>query len=206
MTQVRAYRGVAPADRVAARREALLQAGLDCLHSDGLVGLTVRSICARSRLTARYFYESFSDREALLAALVDAICADVAGHALDAIAEAGDELDDKIRAAVTSALAVLAEDPRKATVFLIAAAGTDSLQQQREEWMTQYVQLVMANLPPISERTLGGRRAAKAAALFVMGGTTELLRAVLTGSLTESLDDATEQLTALWQAVLLPKE
>ena len=61
MSQPRSYRGIGADERVAARRAALVEAGLDCLHDDGLSGASVRSICARARLTPRYFYESFAD-------------------------------------------------------------------------------------------------------------------------------------------------
>ena len=202
MTEARAYRGVALADRVAQRREALISAGLDCLHADGLAALSVRAVCARARLTARYFYESFAGLDALLVAVVDSVCADVAGHALGAIAEAGEGLEQQVRAAVTSAVAVLSEDPRKASAFLLASAGPAVLHDKREEWLTEFVALVLANLPMQREPSLEARRAARGAALFVMGGTTELLRAVLGGSLAMTSEDVVDRLTAMWVAVL----
>jgi AcrR family transcriptional regulator len=202
MTESRAYRGVALAERVAVRREALVQAGLDSLYEDGIAALSVRSVCARSKLTARYFYESFADLDALLVALMDVICVEAADRALAAIALAGDDLDSKIRAAVGSAFAVFGDDPRKAAAFLMGSAGPESLHARREEWMTQYVQLVLANLPVHPDGTLAGKRGAKAAALFVMGGTTELLRAVLGGSLAMQPADVIDRLSTMWLAVL----
>ena len=55
-----------------------IETALDCLHDDGLSGVGVRSICARARLTPRYFYESFADLDELLVAVVDAVAAEVA--------------------------------------------------------------------------------------------------------------------------------
>ena len=202
MTESRAYRGVALADRVSQRRAALIEAGLDCLYMDGLAGFGVRSVCSRARLTARYFYESFADQEALLAAIVDAVCAEVAAHALEAIAVAGVDLESKIRAAVRSAFAVLSQDPRKGSAFLLASAGPDLLHDKREEWLTEFVALVLANLPVHAESSPEGMRAARGAALFVMGGTSEMLRAVLSGSLPLTEAAVVEQLTAMWLAVL----
>jgi AcrR family transcriptional regulator len=202
MSEARAYRGVALADRVTQRREALIEAGLDCLHEGGLTSFSVRSVCARSKLTARYFYESFADLNALLVAVVDVVCVEVATHALNGIAAAGDSLEAKVHAAVSAALAVLGDDPRKASAFLLASAGPETLHDWREQWMTQFVDLVVANLPLHAEATLDGRRALRAEALFVMGGTTEMLRAVLSGSLTMAPTDVLERLTAMWLAVL----
>ena len=202
MPQARSYRGVAPADRVAQRRRAVIDAALDCLHEDGLAGFSVRSVCSRARLTARYFYESFTDLDALLLAVVDTVCAEVAAQALAAIAEAGESLEAKIRAAVASAFAVLSEDPRKGSAFLLASAGPEALHDKREEWLTEFVGLVLANLAVHAEPSLQGRRAARGAALFVMGGTSEMLRAVLGGSLAMTADDVVNRLTAMWVAAL----
>jgi AcrR family transcriptional regulator len=202
MAQPRSYRGVAQVDRVAQRRAALVSAGLDSLHADGLAGFGVRAVCARSRLTARYFYESFADIDALLVAIVDAVCVEVAGHALEAIAAAGDTLPDKVRAAVGSAFTVLSDDPRKASAFLLASAGPEALHDLREEWMAQFVQLVLANLPLDVDASLRGKRAARGAALFVMGGTTEMLRVVLSGSLAMAPAEVIDKLTAMWLGVL----
>jgi AcrR family transcriptional regulator len=202
MTEARAYRGVALADRVAVRREALVQAGLDCLYQDGIAALSVRCVCSRAKLTARYFYENFADLDALLVALLDVICVEAADRAVEATAAAGEDLEAKIRAAVGSAFAVLTEDPRKAATFLMGSAGPDSLRDRREEWMTQYVQLVLANLPVPAESSLEGRRDAKAAALFVMGGTIELLRAVLSETLAMPAEVVVDRLSLMWLAVL----
>ena len=202
MTEARAYRGVAQADRVAQRREALISAGLDILHAGGLATFSVRAVCAQARLTARYFYESFADLDALLLAIVDTVCTDVASHAVDAIGTAGDELEAKIRSAVGSAVTVLRDDPRKASAFLLASAGPEALHDKRDEWLTAFVALVLANLPVPAEASLEGRRAVRGAAFFVMGGTSELLRAVFSGSLAMSDDEVVARLTRMWLAVL----
>jgi hypothetical protein len=68
--------------------------------------------------------------------------------------------------------------------------------------MTQFVQLVLVNLPMAAQSSLAGKRAARGAALFVMGGTSELLRAVLSGSLGVPLDELIDRLTAMWVSVL----
>lgn len=201
-TPARSYRGVAPADRVAQRHDALLEAALDSLYEEGLAGLGVRAVCTRAKLTARYFYESFADVDALLIAIVDAVCVEVAGHAVESLQSAGEDLASKVHAAVKSAVTVLTDDPRKASAFLLAAAGPEALHDLREEWMTQFVQLVLTNLPVPADGSLDGRRAARGAAFFVMGGTTEMLRAVLSGSLAMSTEAVVEQLSSQWLAVL----
>ena len=68
-TPGRAYGGVPADERVAARRQRLLDAGLELFGTTGYHGTTVRALCAEAGLTARYFYESFPSTEALLIAV-----------------------------------------------------------------------------------------------------------------------------------------
>jgi AcrR family transcriptional regulator len=196
----RPYRGVPHEDRIAERRETLIATGLDCLHEDGLSGVSVRSICARARLTPRYFYESFADLDALLLAVIDSVAAEVATAAVAAIGAAGPSLPDQVRAAVDAGYGVVATDPRKATALLIAAAGHGPLAARRQQIVIDYADLALANLGPLG--SLRNRKQATATALFLMGGAGELIAAVLSKRLRLSRTAVVDQLTALWLAVL----
>ena len=196
----RPYRGVAHEDRIAERRETLVETALDCLHDDGLSGVSVRSICTRARLTPRYFYESFADLDALLLAVVDSVAAEVAARSVAARAGAGPDVADQVRAAIDAGYAVVATDPRKATALLVAAAGHGPLAERRQQIVVDYAELALANLAPLGG--LANRRQASATALFLMGGAAELIAAVLSGRLRLSRTAVVDQLTALWLAVL----
>lgn len=198
----RPYRGVALVDRVAERRAALIETGLDCLHADGLSGVSVRSICARARLTPRYFYESFAGLDELLVAVVDAVAAEVAVRALEAVALAPPDTTAQVHAAIDAGYGVVATDQRKATALLVAAAGHGPLAARRQQIVAEYAQLALANLPAFA--ALGDRRSATATALFLMGGAGELISAVLSGRVRLSRTAVVDRLTSLWTAVLLP--
>jgi AcrR family transcriptional regulator len=202
MGQPRSYRGVGPDTRRRLRREALLESGLDCLQADGLSGISVRSICARARLTPRYFYENFADLDELLVALVDSVAAEIAERGLMAIASAPDDLEAQVRALVDAGYGVIVEDRRKANALLVAAAGHGPLRDRRQQIVLQYAELAMAHLPPLGAMTALDHRKAKATALFLMGGAAELIEAVVSGSLRLSRAQVVDQLTALWVASL----
>src|ERR1700748_748723 len=68
-TGKRNFRGVSPEDRKAERRKRLVEAGLEAFGVHGFLGVGVREICALAKLTERYFYESFENREAFFAAV-----------------------------------------------------------------------------------------------------------------------------------------
>jgi AcrR family transcriptional regulator len=196
----RSYRGVAQPERVAARRDALIEAGLDSLHDDGLSGASVRSICARARLTPRYFYENFADLDELLVAVVDAVAAEVATAALAAMADASPDLLAQVRALVDAGYGVVAQDRRNATALLVAAAGHGPLVDRRQRIVLDYVDLALAHLPALG--AFGDRPAARATALFLMGGSVELIGAVLSGTLRLSRQRVVDRLSALWVAAL----
>ena len=75
----RPYRGVQPADRLARRRARLLDAGLSILGAESEPeGLTVRGVCRNAGVAARYFYESFTDKDEFVGAVFDWVIADLA--------------------------------------------------------------------------------------------------------------------------------
>jgi AcrR family transcriptional regulator len=198
----RPYRGVALVERISERRAALIETGLNCLHDDGLSGVSVRSICARARLTPRYFYESFADLDELLVAVVDSVAAEVAVAALEAVAAAPDDLPAQVRAVIDAGYGVVATDRRKATALLVAAAGHGPLAERRQQIVIEYAELALAYLPAFS--AFRDRRTATAIALFLIGGAAELISAVLSGRLRLSRKRVVDQLTTLWVAALNP--
>jgi AcrR family transcriptional regulator len=198
----RAYRGVPADERREQRRRQLIDTALDCLHEDGLAGVSVRSVCARARLTPRYFYESFEDLDQLLLATVDAVADEVAAGALRALDRAGDELPLRVRAAIDAAYGVVVADRRKATAILVAASGHGPLRERRHDVITRFADLVIDRLPVLRSFGAVERRRARAEALFLMGGATEVIEAVLAGRLRLSRAALVDELTAMWLAVL----
>ncbi|HEY1489319.1 MAG TPA: hypothetical protein VGF84_24655 [Micromonosporaceae bacterium] len=198
----RAYRGVPAEARRAQRRAVLITTALDALHADGLGGVSVRSICTRARLTPRYFYESFADLDALLVATIDAVVEEVADAGLAALAAAPDDLAARVHATIDAAYGVVATDPRKATATLVAASGYGPLRERRHRVVVDFADLVVerfAAFPGVDPAT---RRQGRSVALFLMGGSTEVIEAVLAGRLRMSRAALVDHLTDLWVRVL----
>jgi AcrR family transcriptional regulator len=164
--------------RVAERRAALIETGLDCLHDDGLSGVSVRSICTRARLTPRYFYGSFADLDQLLVAVVDSVAAEVAARALDAIRSAPADLPAQVRAVIDAGYGVVATDRRKATALLVAAAGHGRLAERRQQIVIEYAELALAYLPAF--QAFDDRRTATATVWRVVDQLTALRVPALT--------------------------
>jgi AcrR family transcriptional regulator len=202
MASTRAYRGVPADERRELRRSALIETVLDCLRDDGLGGVSVRSVCARARLTPRYFYENFDDLDQLLVAAVDSVVDEVAAASLGAVAAAGDDTADQVRAAIDAGYGVVVTDPRKANALLVAAAGHGPLRERRHRVVTDYADLIIDSLPALNTLGLSERRRARATALFLMGGSAEVIEAALSGRLRMSRARLVDHLTTMWLGAL----
>src|SRR3982751_4257101 len=112
--------GSSLADRAAARRAALIEAGVELLGTQGASGVTVRAVCRGAKLTERYFYESFPDgRDALLRAVHSQVAGEAREAIVAAIALAPPRDPERVaHAAVAAFTAFLEADPRRGRVLL----------------------------------------------------------------------------------------
>lgn len=203
MAATRPYRGRSADERRDQRRRELIDAATDALLADGLAGVSVRSVCARARLTPRYFYESFADLDELLVAAVDTVTEVVAVTAVAALRAAPrDDSAAQVRAAVTAGYGVVADDPRLANLLLVAAAGHGPLRERRHKLVTELADVVIDTLPMLHGLGLAQRRDARATALFLMGGSADVIEAVLAGRLRMSRSRVVDHLTAMWLGAL----
>jgi len=120
----RRYGGASFADRQTERRERLILAAIDVFGRSGREGATVAAICAEAGLTARYFYESFPNRDALFLEAFRAV-----QRELLARLDQGIDPADPVKSALTGFFAALAEHPGPARVFLLDPHGREAEMQ-----------------------------------------------------------------------------
>lgn len=152
-TAGRLYGGTAPEQRQARRRAAFVDAGLNLFGREGFRQVSVKKLCAEAGLTQRYFYESFSDRSALLAAVYEHcvdICRAAVGENLESVPDVGDDvtreqrLVELTRAALDALLCCLTTDRRMARVMLVEVVGVDaSLERLRMGAIHAWAELAM---------------------------------------------------------------
>jgi AcrR family transcriptional regulator len=144
-TPSRTWAGTTLDDRKAARRAQLLEAGLDLLGTEGTAAVSVRAVCRHAKLTERYFYESFTDREELVLAVYEYVGA----LAHRALAEAVQEAPDPsalAEAAVISFVELMVDDPRKGRILLLAPMADPALSQRGVELLPAFAELVRGQL------------------------------------------------------------
>jgi AcrR family transcriptional regulator len=145
----RRYAGLDAEERRAARRAALVAAGLDLFGTHGYAHVSVKQVCDHARLTQRYFYESFVDREAVLRAVYDGVVDAVRERTVAAIAGAlaADVPDvlDVASAGLRGFVEHLTDDERSARVLLLEVVGVSpALEERRHAVIHEFADLVRA--------------------------------------------------------------
>src|SRR5689334_2593599 len=122
----RHFRGVSPEERQAQRRERLVEAGLDAFGARGFHGVGVRDVCALAKLTERYFYESFENREALFLAVYQEAARRIRVAVATAHAKAEPSPSAFARSGLEATLRSFRDDPRLARILLLEVFAVGS--------------------------------------------------------------------------------
>ncbi len=194
-TSARPYRGVDAAGRLASRRARLLAAGLDLLGADerDAAELTVRGVCRRAGVAARYFYESFADKDEFVAAVFDWVIAELAATTQAAVAAAPPQ--EQTRACITNIVRTVGGDPRVGRLLFSAHLANAVLVRKRVQSSALFAMLSGRHVEnalrvPENDRI-------KAAAHFVVGGVAQTISAWLAGAVRLGPDQLVDQLAAL---------
>lgn len=191
MGVTRSYGGVPAKARREARRQRLLDAGYDLLAVHGPTNVTVTGVCDRAGLTARYFYESFQDRDALLAGIFDNEAAAVTGELLDAALAGSDDPRTRARAAVSALLKALESDPRRARLGL-GSQHDDALLRRRVETTSRLAALLAENAELLWPYIAAPTDRVALACEVVVAGVIEIVIGYLAGRLHASADDVAD--------------
>jgi AcrR family transcriptional regulator len=186
----RIWGGTTLATRQKARREKLVEVGLDLLGTPGAT-LSVRAACRSAQLTERYFYESFPDRDALVLAVYEEL-ADEVRQVLDEAASEGDPAE-VARRSIEALVTLMVDDRRKGRVLLVAPLTEAVLAQPSQALLPALGELIRSKLPrstPAEQRTL--------ISVGLLGSLTALFYAYLEGG----MQVAREQLVDHCVAVL----
>lgn len=192
-TNARPYRGVDAAERLAGRRASLLEAGLELLGGDDSAELTVRAVCRQAGLAARYFYESFSDKDEFVAAVFDWVIADLAATTQAAVAAAPPE--EQTRAGMANIVRTIGGDPRVGRLLFSAQLANAVLVRKRVESSALFAMLSGRYVEDALHVPENDR--IKAAAHFVVGGVGQTISAWLSGDVRLGPEQLVDQLASL---------
>jgi AcrR family transcriptional regulator len=199
---VRPYRGVDAADRLAERRRRLLSAGLDILGSESdLSELTVRGICRRAGVAARYFYESFTDKDDFVGAVFDSVIADIAATTQAAVATAPPR--EQNRAGMANIVRTIVGDARVGRLIFSSQLSNAVLVRKRAESSALFAMLSGEHVGSALRVQENDR--IKATAHFVVGGVAQTISAWLAGKVKLDPDQLVDQLASILDEFVDPQ-
>ena len=202
MIETRPYAGVGAADRLAARRDRLLEAGLDLLAGTAdPPDLTVRGICRNAGLATRYFYESFADKDQFIVAVFDWVVARLAASTQTAAASAPPA--EQTRAVMTTIVRTIEADPRVGRLMFNTRLSNATVMRKRLESTALFAMLSGRHVETVLQRRASER--IKAGAQFVVGGVSQTISSWLAGEVRHNADELVAQLTAIIDRLASPK-
>jgi AcrR family transcriptional regulator len=140
---------VSAEQRVAERRERLLDAALEEFGTTGVLSTGVKDVCRRAGLTDRYFYESFRDSGELFTALFDRVTAQLFEVVVNALGAASPTAEAQARAVIEAYVRALADDPRLArVVFIEAPSAGPEVEAHMRATLRRFAQLVVVAARP----------------------------------------------------------
>jgi AcrR family transcriptional regulator len=202
----RTYGGVSADERRARRRRLLVEAGTEIIGNQGAANATMTAVCARAKLTERYFYESFPDLDALLLAVFEQVVEEAAEVVLAAIEASPADARGRARAAIGAFVEFLTDDPRKARIAFVEATGSSALANRRYEALSGFAGLLGEQARAFYGTPEEADRMVRLTSFMLVGGLAETLIAWLGGELDitrdELIDDCTDLFVAMGEAAL----
>lgn len=148
--------------RQAERREKLIAAGYELLGEQGASAVTVRGVTRAAKLSERYFYESFADREALLITVHDRVAEEARAVIAAAVAElvetggvetggvaepqASADPEAPAIAGLHAFTDFLEEDPRRGRVLLQESFADEALVRHGVELLPSFAALLIQQI------------------------------------------------------------
>lgn len=193
----RRYGGKSAEQRRAERREALLTAAVEIWQESGWAAVTMRGVCARAGLTDRYFYESFADRDALLATIWEQMRDETLEMLLAAILPHADAPPlDQLRAAIHAVVHHIGDEPQRAQIIFGDHAGSAVLEQRRRETIQMTVRLMIDLARPYLREDID-EVGFQVTVLTGIGGFVETVHAWRAGLVEAGTDELVEHLMSI---------
>jgi AcrR family transcriptional regulator len=202
-SSARPYRGVQAAERLATRRNQLLAAGLDLLGAEqqDIAAITVRGVCRRAGLAARYFYESFADKDEFVARVFDWVVAKLAATTQAAVAAVPPR--EQSRACMANIVRTIADDPRIGRLLFSTRLADPVIVRKRGESSALFAMLSGQHAGDALRMPANDR--IKSGAHFVVGGVGQTLSAWLAGDVNLEPDRLVDQLALLLDGLADPR-
>jgi AcrR family transcriptional regulator len=172
----RNYGGRSADERRRDRRERLIAAGLELFATEGYAATTVQRICDEAGVIARYFYESFETREALLTEVFFSIVGETVSAVSRSLSDAPDDPVERTKRAIGAFVHSYLDDPRRGRIVCLEVGGVSpALERLRWTEMERFTALVEAECERLAEQGLLPRRDSRMGGVALAGATNQLI-------------------------------
>ena len=117
----RQFKGMSLTERKLARREKLIEAGIESYGTHGFFTVTVKDICNEAKLTERYFYESFKKSEDLFQTIFLQLIEKLQQTLVQGVIKGAPEPKNMIHSGLTALFTLLKDDPHMARIIYVDA-------------------------------------------------------------------------------------
>jgi len=197
----RRYGGKSAEQRRTERRAHLVEAALEIWQEQGWAAVTMRGVCAQAGLTDRYFYESFTDRDALLGTVWDQMrdeTLEMLDTAITTVSDRG--ALEQLHAALDAVVHHIADEPSRAQIIFGDHAGSAVLEQRRRDTVQMATDLMIGLARPFLRDDVD-EQALRINVLLGIGGFVELMLAWRSGLVESSTDQIVAHLTDVASAL-----
>ena len=142
----RQFKGMSLTERKQARREKLIEAGIEAYGTHGFFSVTVKDICNEAKLTERYFYESFKKSENLFQTIFLQLIEKMQQTLMQSVMQGSPDPIRMIDAGLNGFFAMLQDDPRTARIIYIDAMLVQELHNHAtiQETMARFDRMIHA--------------------------------------------------------------
>ena len=142
----RQFKGMTLTERKQARREKLIEAGIEAYGTHGFFSVTVKDICNEAKLTERYFYESFKKSENLFQTIFLQLVEKMQQTLMQSVMQGSPDPKKMIESGLNGFFALLEDDPRTARIIYIDAMLVQELHNHAtiQETMSRFDRMIHA--------------------------------------------------------------
>ena len=192
------YGGQSRQQRAADRRERIVAAAVRLFAARDYDDVTVADVCALARVSKRYFYECFADREELLVSVHrehhDWLMAGIGAAA----PKRPEDLDHLLRPMMVALVRMLAENPERARVIYINAPR---MERRRRGLLRKDAELLGRFVRPVVPRPRDHAYYDRAL-LTLTAGVVEIMIDWVSRGMTDPPDALVDHLTGLAASIL----
>jgi AcrR family transcriptional regulator len=199
----RSYAGLGKEERIAQRRERLMDSALVLFSEQGYAKTNIEQLCNHSKVTARHFYELFSSKEDLLLALYQDIIAQLSHAVSHAVSATDQRIEEQVVSAVQALVAHYLQDQRLARIGVLEVVGvSERVELVRRAAIHGIARVIERYLNALCQQAALPARNYELASIALVGGINELMADWLTRENSCSLNTLSDEITYLVLAMV----